>query len=65
MTKEELAERMLRIQSDPRLSARQRAAEMAQLGVGLSNRSRSNLFRIQSEIVTFAGPGSLRSSASF
>jgi len=63
MTREELAERMLRIQEDPRLSASQRAAAMAQLGVGLSNRSRSNLFRLQSEIVTFAGP--TRSSSSF
>ena len=63
MTKEELAERMLRIQDTPTLSASQRAAAMAQLGVGLSNRSRANLFRIQSEIVTIAGPS--RPSASF
>jgi len=63
MNEQELAERMLRIQEDPRLGASQRAAAMAQLGVGLSSRSRANLFRIQSEIVTIAGPS--RSSASF
>ena len=55
MTKEELAERMLRIQSDPRLSASRRAAAMAQLGVPVSNRSRANLLRIQGEIIEFAG----------
>jgi len=63
MTEEQLREELLRIQSDPRLSASQRAAEMARLGVSVSNRSRSNLFRIQSEVVTIAGPS--RSSSSF
>ena len=63
MNEQELREELLKIQEDPRLSASQRAAAMAQIGVGLSNRSRSNLFRIQSEIITIAGPS--RSSASF
>ena len=58
MTDQQLREELLRIQSDPRLSASRRAAAMAQLGVPVSNRSRANLFRIQSEIVEFAGSAS-------
>ena len=50
MTEEELREKLLKIQDDPRLSASQRAARMMQLGVPVSRRDHAMLLRREREI---------------